>query len=123
MPSKKPEPLVGFKNMRDILHELENERLETITSKVDELVDAGRRASASRKLDGLAGADKKDGGKDCGTDGKESSENGTGKEACDLPLSQFSYGDPGSIDRESLAQVEATKEQRTQSLLSRGPVI
>lgn len=123
MGAQKVEPLVGFKNMRDILRELEDERSAAITSKVSELIDRSRAASPSNKIDGLAGHDKKDGGKDCGTDGKEGKESDTGKESCDPEFAESLYGDPAAIDLELLARAQAVKAERLRQLLSGSPII
>ncbi len=116
-------PFVQFRNMRDILAELEESRVNEIATKVDELIRTSLRAGRA-KLDGLAGYDKKDGGKDCGKDGKEGKDESEGKETCDPDGSSFIYGDPARVDQGALATVTARNAARLQALLAgASPVI
>jgi len=112
-----PEPFVQFKNMRDILAELEESRFSEIATRVVDLIRAS--SSAGRqKADGLLAYDKKDGGKDCGTDGKEGKEESDTKETCDPDGSELIYGDPTVVTPSLLGAAVARQTARLQALLS-----
>lgn len=117
MPEKGFEPFVRFSNMRDVLAELEADRIKTIAARIDEIMERARTAGA-RKVDGLAAYDKKDGGKDCGTDGKEGKEESEGKESCDPNGSIVIYGDPANLEFERMASLRTVKAARLERLLS-----
>lgn len=117
MSEREIKPLVDFKNMRDILRELEDSRAEEISTKVADLIVLSRNVGSAGKIDGLASQDKKDGGKDCGTDGKEGKEDSEGKETCDPEGAELIFGDPARIDRGLLSRLSAIKEGRLQDRL------
>jgi hypothetical protein len=123
MPDKPFEPFVRFSNLRDILAELETDRVRVIATRIDEVIERGKTAG-SGKIDGLAAYDKKDGGKDCGTDGKEGKENSEGKETCDPDGSIVIYGDPANLDFDRMATLRTVKAARLERLLTKEtPVI
>lgn len=115
---------IRFPNMRDILAELEESRATQIANKIEELIRNNTNADRSIKLDGFAGNGKKDGGKDCGTDGKEGKEDSEGKESCD-PEGDFLliYGDPAKISTALLNAAVARQAARLNSLLAGDNVI
>lgn len=112
------ETLIEFPDLRDILGELDGERATAITTRINELVEAAL-VENTQKLDGLHGYDKKDGGKDCGTDGKEEKETSDDKETCDLPEDYyFRFGDPSDLDTNRMSAVLEAKAGRLLNLLS-----
>jgi hypothetical protein len=120
------ETFIKFKDMRDILRDLEEQRVTEISTKIDELIKAGKEAQVTQKLDGMAMHDKKDGGKDCGKDVKDGKEGCDGKEACDPEILEFTsiYGDPNNLDVNKLNAIIAMKSVRLDHLLgSKKPII
>jgi hypothetical protein len=116
---------IDFRNLRDILTGLEEDRVRTISNRITEVIEKARVGPGAVKADGLAGMDKKDGGKDCGKDGKDAKEGSDDKEASD-PEGDFLsiYGDPAILDRQAMDVVIALKAVRLKSFLaSKKPIM